>query len=444
MKSAVLHVISLSRYAAAHTHGWAANSINPRLRQQAKVDRLRQDLAFVNEQLRIVTARIESIPARSRPHYVPTERMAILELKAARGWSLRQTADKFLVTPATIASWMQRVDEQDDALVQLREPVNKFPEFVRYAVQRLKTVCPTMGKVKIAETLCRAGLHLGKTTVGRILKESPAADPADTEDQNDSNSENDVESPSGSKATESERIVTATYRNHVWHVDLTVVSILGGFWTTWLPFALPQCWPFCWWVAVVLDHHSRRCMGVTAFIKQPTSEAVRPFLGRAIHDAEATPKCLICDKGSQFWCEGFKSWCQRRGIKPRYGAVGRHGSIAMVERFIKTVKDEATRRLLVPLQRESFRRELVLFRDWYNEHRPHMTLLGKTPNEVYFKRCAANQRPRIEPREDWPRGSPCAKPQTLVAGQPGDQFTLQVDFHKGRKHLPIVTLKRAA
>jgi hypothetical protein len=22
-----------------------------------------------------------------------------------------------------------------------------------------------------------------------------------------------------------------------------------GFWTTWLPFTLPQCWPFAWWLA---------------------------------------------------------------------------------------------------------------------------------------------------------------------------------------------------
>jgi hypothetical protein len=57
---------------------------------------------------------------------------------------------------------MKRIDEKDtDALLQLREPVNKFPDFVRYIVQRLKSLSPSMGKVKIAETLCRAGLHLG-------------------------------------------------------------------------------------------------------------------------------------------------------------------------------------------------------------------------------------------------------------------------------------------
>jgi hypothetical protein len=57
---------------------------------------------------------------------------------------------------------MKRIDGQGpNALLQLREPVSKFPDFVRYLVQRLKILNPAMGKVKITETLCRAGLHLG-------------------------------------------------------------------------------------------------------------------------------------------------------------------------------------------------------------------------------------------------------------------------------------------
>jgi hypothetical protein len=35
-------------------------------------------------------------------------------------------------------------------------------------------------------------------------------------------------------------------------------------------------------------------------------------------------------------------------------------------------------------------------------------------------------------------------PQTLIARQPGDRFTIELDYHRGRKHLPIVSLKRAA
>ena len=62
---------------------------------------------------------------------------------------------------ATLASWKARIDEDGpNALLQTTEPVNKFPDLVRYIVRRLKSLCPQLGKVKIAEMLCRAGLHL--------------------------------------------------------------------------------------------------------------------------------------------------------------------------------------------------------------------------------------------------------------------------------------------
>ena len=88
--------------------------------------------------------------------------------------------------------------------------------------------------------------------------------------------------------------------------------------------------------------------------------------------------------------------------------------------------------------------ELRYFVEWYNETRPRSALDGHTPNEVYKGLRPANRQPRIEPRKRWQRRSPCAKPRTLVAGKPGDRFTLKVNYHAGRSHLPIVALKRAA
>jgi putative transposase len=240
------------------------------------------------------------------------------------------------------------------------------------------------------------------------------------------------------------RIVTAKRPDHVWHVDLTMVPTLGGFWARWLPHALAQVWPFCWWVGLAVDHYSRRVMGVAVFYKPPSSEQVRAFLGRAIAAAEKAPKYIICDKGSQFWCAGFKDWCKRRGIRPRFGAIGQHGSIAVVERFIRTLKYEGLAGLVIPLCRTKFRAELLTIIGWYNAHRPHTTLRGRTPDEVYFRQFPANRKPRIEPRPGWPRGSPCATPQTLVADKPGDRFTLDVTFVDGREALPIVRLRRAA
>jgi len=424
VKSAAIYVFSLAHYCILYARARAADGINARVRLAAQNDRLHEECALLREELRIKDARTAQIAPQRRPHYGALERMSILELRAVRGWSLKQTADTFLLTSATIASWVKRINQEGpDALLQLPEPVNKFPDFVRYIVQRLKTLSPSMGKVKIAETLCRAGLHLGATTVGRILKEEPQSDPGD--------------------AVPCTPVATAKRPNHVWHVDLTAVPASEGFWAPWLPFALPQCWPFCWWVAVVIDHYSRHVMCFAIFRNNSTSESVQRFIESAI-ETSASPKYIICDKGQQFWCEMFKDWCDRYGITPRFGAVGQHGSIALVERFILSLKQECTRVVVVPFRKEAFHQELTFFVDWYNQNRPHSTLDGKTPHEIYHKLQPASEYPRFEPRSRWRRTAPCASPQVPVAGQCGARIRLDVRYYRGRKHLPVVALRRVA
>ena len=426
IRSSVIHAISLAHFSVTFARSVAANSINARIRLKAEISRLRQEIAILIEEARIKDSRMDRIPAQRRPHYPSIERMAILELRAARGWSLSQTARRFLVTPATIASWMQRLDDEGpDALVQVRDPVNRFPDFVRYIVRRLKVLCPTMGKVKLAQVLCRAGLHLSSTTVGRMLREPLRPRPR-------------------AEVGAITRIVTAKRPNHVWHVDLSAVPISSGFWTAWLPWALPQRWPFCWWVAVAVDHFSRRVMGFAVFEQPPTSAAIAMFLGRVIRKTRATPKHLITDHGKQFISAGFGKWCRRKGIHQRFGAIGKYGSLAVVERLIRSIKDECTRRLIIPYRRDAFRRELTLFVEWFNGYRPHTWLQVRTPNEIYFGRPPACLAPRFEPRARWPRRSRCAAPQARVRGRCGVRLELHVSFRVDRKHLPVVELRRAA
>jgi transposase InsO family protein len=434
VKLAMLDVMALAQFAFQRLCGRAATSGKPVTRRRTRELRWRRQLGLMREELRIQDARMARVPPEKRPRYRPAERLAILELKGAHGWSLAQTAGRFHVTPATISSWLRRVDEEGpDALVQFPEPVNKYPQFVGHAVRRLKTLCPALGKRQIAETLARAGLHLGATTVGRMLRRKLQRPSLFARE------------PDATSRSVPPRRVAAKSPNHVWHVDLTCAPIAAGFWTTWIPFALPQCWPFCWWVAVVVDHYSRRAMSTGVFFKQPSSEQVRAFLGRTIHANGAAPKYIVCDRGSQFDCPGFRRWCKRRKIRPRYGAIGRHGSIAVIERFILTLKTCCTRKLpLTPLGKRSFQRELTLFARWYNGHRPHTTLSGRTPDEVFNRRFPANRRPRYEPRWRWPHGSPCAKPWAPARPSPGAPLKLEIAFHGGRRHLPIVTLRRAA
>ncbi len=257
-------------------HGRASTSRSTSRRLTADLDRATTEIALLREELDIKDDRWSRLPSRRRPYYTPVQRMRVLQLKAARGWSCEQAARAFLINEQTLCSWMRRVNEPGERfLIQIAEPVNRFPHFVRYLVQQLGVLLPTMGKVRIAQVLARAGLHLGASTVGRMLKEGEPRSPGD---------------PDLATIEVTTRIVNAKCPDHVWHVDLTTVPTNAGFGVPWLPYAWPQSWPFCWWVAVVVDHFSRAVVGFAVFVKRPTSLEMQRVLDRAIRKVGSRPK----------------------------------------------------------------------------------------------------------------------------------------------------------
>jgi len=245
VRSAAIHAIALARLALTTARG-QVNAADP---GSGRISRLDEEILLIKEEMRIKDNRMAGIPAHRRPHYLPIERLAILELRAARGWSQAQTAERMQITLATVAAWTGRLDEEGPAaLVQMPVPVNRFPEFVAYIVRSLKILCPAMGKVRIANFLARAGLHLGSTTVSRMLAHQPRPRPVG--------------------ASAAHRAIKSTRPNQIWNVDLTTIPTAGGFWVPWIPWAMPQRWPFCWWVGVIVDHFSRRIMGFGVLVQR--------------------------------------------------------------------------------------------------------------------------------------------------------------------------------
>jgi transposase InsO family protein len=211
-------------------------------------------------------------------------------------------------------------------------------------------------------------------------------------------------------------------------VDLTTVPTSGGFWVCWIPRALAQVWPFCWWFAFVLDHFSRRVVGFSVFRKERTGQQVSEMLDRAVERVGRAPKYTVTDQGPQFWGE-YLLWCDRHGVKPRYGAVGEHGSLAVIERFFLTLKTEAMQVIMVPFSLAAIRAELVAAVQWYDAYRPHQSFGGRTPAEVYEG---------LERADQGPRNGAATR---LTSGK---QLALKVSYLDGRKHLPIVELRAAA
>jgi hypothetical protein len=64
--------------------------------------------------------------------------------------------------------------------------------------------------------------------------------------------------------------------------------------------------------------------------------------------------------------------------------------VAVVERFIRTMKNEWARKTKIPLHRDVVRQELIFYLAWYNKYRPHTYLHGRTPQEVYGGLVPAN------------------------------------------------------
>jgi transcriptional regulator with XRE-family HTH domain len=250
-KRAVLEAMSISAAAFNINLGRWFDNPQPQARQEAELERLRVEVELLTEELRIKDARIGRMRPGSGPHYEPPDRMAILELRAQRGWTQEQTARRFHLHPKTVGNWMATVnDEGDNALTRIPVPVNRFPDFVGYLVRRLKAAAPESGRKRIAQVLAREALHVSPSTVRRRLKEAPATPPPQPERAPEADERPDA--TDAGQATP-RRQVAAHYPGHVVNVDLTTVPTTMGQFTMLPPHALPQLWPFVWLAGAKLE-----------------------------------------------------------------------------------------------------------------------------------------------------------------------------------------------
>ena len=175
--------------------------------------------------------------------------------------------------------------------------------------------------------------------------------------------------PAGAKVKvrlEKPREIVARYPNHVWSVDRTRV-LRWGLWPT--------------WVLVAIDHYSRAVMAVV-----PLEGPNAGWVVGAMEDAFAQygpPRHLVTDQEGVFTSDVFRDLLVRWDIEHRLGAVGRHGSIAVTERAILTLKCEWLRRVPVIRGLDHLEQLLHDFEIYYNEYRGHTKLGGALPSVIH-------------------------------------------------------------
>jgi transposase InsO family protein len=360
------------------------------------------ELERSREVLDILRARLERFPARQRKHYTPEERFRIVVLMRTHGMSRRETAESFLVDEQTIARWQREAlaepeSETIGTLLRARPPLRSYDDVVKRLVQMLDGY-RIGGSARIAQMLARAGIKLGRETVRRYRKAPRCPRP---------------EGDEGAGG----RVLRAKYVNHVWMADLSEIRGFLGF----IVFKL----------VVVLDVFSRFPLAFGVFAREPTAEQVLAVLDRAIRE-HGRPRHFVSDRGAQFTAKVFRETLEALAIRQRFGAIGRYGSIAIIERFWRTLKELLGCRLWQPLSAEHLEASVELALAYYSVLRPHQGLGGATPAEVYLD---------LEPAVD--RAMP--PPRIHERASPGDEpLPLAFAFLDPERRMPVLLPVRQA
>ena len=360
------------------------------------------ELEKVRGVVEIQRARLARFPARHRKHYTPVERFRILELMGAFGLGLRETARLFLVDPQTIARWQREALAEPEAetvgtLVRADPPLRGYDDVVKRLVQMLDSF-EVGGSAGIAQMLARAGLKLGRETVRRYRRAPRPPRPGD-------------------EAMGKPRVLRGKRVNHIWTADLTEIRGFLGL--------------FTYKLVVVLDLFSRFPLAFGIFRREPTAGQVVGVLDRAIR-RHGRPGHFVSDQGAQFTAEAFRERLEALSIGQRSGAIGQYGSIAVIERFWRTLKDLLGVKLWPPLSAAHLETKVELALGYYSHLRPHQGLDGATPAEVYRGETPAAQLAAPTPRKT--RGS-----TTGEAPLP-----LEVVFLDPERRMPVLIPSRIA
>jgi putative transposase len=163
------------------------------------------------------------------------------------------------------------------------------------------------------------------------------------------------------------RDLAVTRPNQVWAMDLTYIPMARGF----------------IYLAAVVDWFSRRVLAWRLSITMEASfciEAVEEALSK-----NEKPEIFNTDQGSQFTSDDFTGLLRKNGIDISMDGKGRWRDNVFVERVWKSIKYEEVYLHAYETVKEA-RTSIGKYLEFYNSIRPHSSLDGFTPDQVYFNR----------------------------------------------------------
>lgn len=284
--------------------------------------------------------------------YTISEKLFILNYMEAFQIPRRRVTEHLGIARSTLYRWLHKIEEQAQSYI----PANKTPSEVAAFVWEVTKNNIDWGRVRIANQLGLLNIFISASTVRNILNRPKP--------KNDSELSR---KPKSTKETQDSCSIPAWYPNHVWSIDTTEV-LCWGIWTI--------------HIFVVIDHYSRKVMAIVP-LEGPNAGWIANALECAI-EKYGPPKHIISDQAKIFKGDVYAELIGHYEINPRFGAVGEDGSIAVTERINKTLKYEWLNQVAIIKGFDHLTKLCNEFETWYNSWRPHMTLDGIRPNDVYY------------------------------------------------------------
>jgi putative transposase len=153
--------------------------------------------------------------------------------------------------------------------------------------------------------------------------------------------------------------------NQVWAMDITYIPMARGF----------------VYLAAVVDWHTRRTLSWKVSITMDVHfclEAVEEAISRY-----GTPEVMNTDQGSQFTSQAFVGLLKDYDIQISMDGKGSWRDNVFIERLWRSVKYEDIY-LRAYDSVSAVRTGLNRYFNFYNSRRPHSSLDGQTPDQVYF------------------------------------------------------------
>lgn len=120
-------------YLLVHSRG--AGSLSSLARARAERDFIAWDRALLRRENDILRSRLARLAPQQRPHYPPDSRLAILQLMRLQHWTVKRTAERFMVHANTVRGWLKEFNLSPSApLFTGAAPFNKLSDAAQWLV----------------------------------------------------------------------------------------------------------------------------------------------------------------------------------------------------------------------------------------------------------------------------------------------------------------------